>query len=183
MRRLLNERNKSLFVKITVLVAVIFGFGISHAQNALHGKKTMSIAVRAVVTDNIPFDWIVLKNIRIDQGMNFDANDRIYISPIKSPYAGLVKIKGSPGTRVLISYKSSGTLSDKSGNSKVIIHYEVSGNSELNQAASIMFQDNQAVIQMPTNGIYYLWIGGHLILSNMTGGNLSGQFSLEINFI
>ena len=136
MKSILSVRNKKLIVRITVLTTVLFGFEIANAQNSLYGKKTMSIAVQAVVINNIPFDWIVLKNIRLDQRTNFDINDRIKISPIKSPYAGLVEIKGSPGKRVLISYKSPGILYDKNGPSKVLVYYELSGNSELNQAAS-----------------------------------------------
>ena len=183
MKSLLSIGNKKLFIRLTVLFTVLFGFEMGNAQNSLYGKKTMSIAVQAVVTNNIPFDWIVLKNIRLDQKTNFDVKDRIKISPIKSPYAGLVEIKGSPGKRVLISYKNPGFLYDKNGHSKVLVYYELSGNSELNQAASIKFQNDEAVIQMPASGIYYLWIGGHLNLSNISSGSLSGQFSIEVNFI
>ncbi len=144
-------------------------------------STNFSISIKAVVTNNIPFEIISLKNMRVHVLPN--DNQNVYISPLTNPDAGMLMAKGRTGTRVLISFLKSDELIDQQSKASIKIDYELSGSPGQTQFSSDPFHNEEAIIDLPENGTYYLWVGCRVNLSGVSGGKFLGLFTIEIDYI
>ena len=59
----------------------------------------------------------------------------------------------------------------------------MSGNDKWVQRASKIMDAGEAVINLGSDGIYYLWVGGHINISKAVTGKYTGQFTMEIEYL
>lgn len=143
--------------------------------------ENVSISVSARVVSESPVELTTLSNMIVVGGNN--GGEEIYISPISSANAGLMQVKGTPGSQARITYIMSEVLSEASGQGSINIKYEMSGNPERVQSSSKLIDTGETILNFGADGLYFLWVGGHIDLSNTTGGKFVGQFTLEIDYI
>jgi len=162
---------------LLILIAVSGLTG--HAQAPAGNQLTLSVS--ATVVSDTPVEIITLRNLQVSgeeikQGI-------IYISPVTSPYAGLMQLKGEPGKMVRISYLMDDELLEEEGKGKIMINFELSSNHERIQAASSLVYTGELLIRFDHTGTSYLWIGGRIDTGLATHGKYTGSFTIEIEFI
>jgi hypothetical protein len=107
----------------------------------------------------------------------------IYISPVTDINAGLLLAKGKPGSRAIIHYKIHEILHENDGEGTISLRYELSTFPLLVQRASKINNSGEIILNFGKDGLFYLWVGGHVNLSNATTGKYTGQFTFEILYI
>jgi len=143
--------------------------------------SSISINVSANIVSNSPVELTTLNNL-ILRG-NYAGMKDFYVSPISSPDAGLMRAKGKPFSQARITYLMEEVISDTIGTGKIILKYEMSGNTQRVQRASRLIDTGEAILNFGDDGLYYLWIGCHIDLSQASAGKYNGQFTLEIIYI
>lgn len=141
-----------------------------------------NIKVKARVVSEYPVGLVTLQHMSIDGGA-FTGINELYVSPINSRKAGLMRVKGRPGSLVRMSYISKETLPGIDGDGYVTIRYEMSGYKKRIQAASRLIDNEDFEFTLNKDGYYYLWMGGKVIMGNVTPGKYKGQFTVEIQYI
>jgi hypothetical protein len=144
-------------------------------------SENISISVSATVVSNSPVELTTLSNL-ILKG-NYSGLKDVYISPVTNPDAGLMLAKGRPNSQARLSYIMEEILSDEKGPGKILLKYEMSGNRERVQKASKLIDTGEAILDFGEDGVYYLWVGCHIDLSNALTGKYIGQFTLEIEYL
>lgn len=144
-------------------------------------RKILPVNVTVTVLNKVPVQLITLNNINIPAGI--ESNKEIYISPVNSSFAGLLKAKGLPDAKVRMSYLIDELLPEENGNGNISIRYEMSGNERWFQESSVLINTGEAVFNIGSNGIYYLWVGGHINIVEAGVGRYHGKFTLEIEYL
>lgn len=122
---------------------------------------------------------VTLRNINLNAPNA--VNGIVTIAPITSPYAGLMRIEGSPGKRVRLTYLNFETLLEEGGSGGVVVaNYRISGFGEDNQTASILLDIGEATITISDQGYYFLWLGVVLDISQAKPGNYVSEFMIEM---
>ncbi len=140
------------------------------------------IKVKARVVSEYPVGLVTLQHMRID-GAAFTGINEMHVSPINSSNAGLMRVKGRPGSLVRMSYISKETLPEVDGEGFVTIRYEMSGYEKKIQVASRLIDSEDFEFTLNMDGYYYLWMGGKVFMGNVTPGIYKGQFTVEIQYI
>jgi hypothetical protein len=107
----------------------------------------------------------------------------IYISPVTDLNAGLLLAKGKPGTRAIIHYRIHEVLQEENGEGTIGLRYELSSYPLLVQRASRLNNSGEIILNFGKDGLYFLWVGGRVDLSNASTGKYTGQFTFEILYI
>jgi hypothetical protein len=139
--------------------------------------KSVNLMASATLLDNL-----VLATIR---DVNLDGPNAVEsivtVSPVSSPYSGLMRIDGRPGKTVRITYLTNETLVEEGGSGGFVkARYQISGFDKDNQLASILLDAGEATVRLGQDGKYYLWLGAILDLSAAQPGNYNSEFILEI---
>ena len=145
------------------------------------GGSSISINVSATVVSDSPIELLTLSNM-IVQAEIID-NQNIYISSISNPNAGLMQVKGKPGSKARVTYILNEVLSQADGNSSITIKYEMSGHPERVQRAAKLMDTGEVLLEFGTDGLYYLWVGGRVNVSKAIPGKYTGQFTIEIEYL
>jgi hypothetical protein len=167
------QRTRLTSIMIFLTVAAI------HAQIPV--RNNIIINVTATVISNSPIELTTLNNMAIK--IDNKQQKEIYISPISDPGAGLMLAKCRPGSQVRLTYMIQEEITEENGSGKIKLNYEMSGYPSRVQSASSLFLTGEALLNFGIDGIYYLWIGGRINLSNALPGKYKGQFTLEIVYI
>lgn len=105
----------------------------------------------------------------------------IILSPINSPFAGLMRIDGTPNSVVRITYLTSETLLEEGGSGGTVrARYQISGFENDNQLASALLDVGEAAVRLSKDGRYYLWLGAILDIRNSKPGQYVSEFVLEV---
>jgi hypothetical protein len=106
----------------------------------------------------------------------------ITITPVTSSLAGLMRIEGSPGRVVRLTYLTTETMVEEGGSGGVVrAEYRISGFESDNQGASALLDIGEATIRLSRQGKYFLWLGARLDISRATPGNYVSEFIIEMD--
>jgi len=168
-----------LFLPIIFLIILLCNSAAG--QSCVCSTGSASLNITATVLNISPVQLTTLHDMYIDRDLN---NDReIYISPLTGINAGLMRADGIPDAQVRMTYLMNEVLREESGNGKISIHYEMSGNDEWVQEASEIIDTGEAVFNLGDDGSYYLWIGGFVNIADAGPGKYNGQFIIEIEYL
>jgi hypothetical protein len=163
---------------LSLVIFTLLGL-MAEAQIAVSKSNSINVSATLVSDDHI--DLMTLNGMLISG--DFDKKKELYISPITDPRAGLILAKGRAGSQARLTYTIQEVLVEINGAGSIKMRYEISGCSSLVQLASTSFLKGVAILNFSSNGLYYLWVGGHANMSKAFAGNYIGQFSLEIVYI
>lgn len=107
----------------------------------------------------------------------------LIISPINDTEAGFMIAQGTPEAEFRLNYLPAREIAQISGNNYLTFNYEISGSTENEQTTSELIEIDSRNLQFNSEGRYYIWIGGHIILENAAPGNYEGDFTIEIDYI
>jgi len=165
----------------TILIIWVLLMAVKGVNAQIPGGSSISINVSATVVSDSPIELLTLSNM-IVQAEIID-NQNIYISSISNPNAGLMQVKGKPGSKARVTYILNEVLSQADGNSSITIKYEMSGHPERVQRAAKLMDTGEVLLEFGTDGLYYLWVGGRVNVSKAIPGKYTGQFTIEIEYL
>jgi len=147
------------------------------AQN--QDKITASVNVHANVIQSI--ELITIHSLTF--GDLQPGQKELYINPINNLNAGYMIALGTPAAAFRIDYVAEQRITQADGKGAITFSYEISGNTEENQATSEILKQENRNIMFNVDGRYYFWIGGRLDLKNAQPGNYQADFTIEIDYI
>ncbi len=149
-------------------------------NNDLIRKANLTVRASAIVNDNLRM--LTIRNI--DLIAPAVEEDRILVSPLTSPYAGLFKIIGNPRARIRITFLQRETLvetNDEIG--KVQAEYNLSAAFEDLQNQSTLLDVGEVNVNLSEKGILFVWLGADLDLSDAVPGIYQSEFTVELEYI
>jgi len=164
-----------------ILVIWVLLLAVQGVKAQIPAGGSISVNVSATVVSDSPIELTTLSNMVLFGEIN--ENQEIYISPISSSKAGLMRAKGKPGSKARVTYILKEALSNDNGNSNITIQYEMSGHPERIQRAAILVNTGEIVLDFGSDGLYYLWVGGRVNISKAAPGKYTGQFTIEIEYL
>lgn len=174
--------NSNMKYVVVLLLVFLATFMQSRAQVNPVGVpyyyfRSFAVPTSANIQDNLGL--VTLRNINLNAPNA--VNGIVTVAPITSPYAGLMRIEGSPGKRVRLTYLNFETLLEEGGTGGVVVaNYRISGYGEDNQTASILLDIGEATITISDQGYYFLWLGTVLDISQAKPGNYVSEFMIEM---
>jgi hypothetical protein len=153
-----------------------------HAGDDVSQDVSVHVSAMVVASNDHPVSLVTLRDLVI-RGEIRNAGQKIYVSPLESPFAGLIRAEGQPGETVRIYYEMNERLTDRFGNTMLDITYEMSGNNERIQDSGMLADIGEHEFRLNKEGCYYLWIGGWIDISTAAAGIYKGQFIIEIMYI
>jgi hypothetical protein len=172
---LLSFKNLFLFFIISL------NFSSLTCCSQMNAIGECSLGIVAIVKDRAALRLETLYNICIDYRPGDE--DEIYISPVASSNAGLMRAYGTPGSQVRMTYLPTDVLSEENGNGTIAVYYEMSGNKRWLQESSKLTDTGEAVFNLGSDGAYYLWVGGLINVTKAGAGQYRGRFTLEIEYL
>ncbi len=174
-------KNKTGIEIIKTILGLLLVFVAITVKAQITTKNGISIVVSATIVSDFPVELTTLNNLVVSGDES--AEREIYISPLTSSWAGLMRAKGKPGTQARMTYIVKEVLSNETGMGYITLNYEMSGNAERVQRASNLINTGNAILKFGEDGLYYLWVGGKVDTSNAVSGKYTGQFTIEIEYI
>jgi hypothetical protein len=174
--------NSNMKYVVVLLLVFLATFMQSRAQVNPVGVpyyyfRSFAVPASANIQDNLGL--VTLRNINLNAPNA--VNGIVTVAPITSPYAGLMRIEGSPGKRVRLTYMNFETLLEEGGTGGVVVaNYRISGYGQDNQTASILLDVGEATITISDQGYYFLWLGTVLDISQAKPGNYVSEFMIEM---
>lgn len=163
-------------------LAIILFLSVPAAAGAqVKVRGDLSVSVSATLLNDAPLELTTINNLVISG--DYGQSKKVYISPVTSAEAGLMKASGRPGSQARITFIMDEIIQNHEGNSAITVRYEMSGNKERIQRSSRLFDTGETTITFGSDGVYYLWLGCSLNTGNAGPGNYQGQFTLEIEYI
>ena len=167
-----------------LLVTFIFFIGLTwkgFAQdNDFIRKANLSVRASAIVTDNLRM--LTIRNI--DLIAPAVEENRILVSPMTSPYAGLFKIIGNPRARIRITFLQRETLVESNEEiGEVQAEYNLSAAFEDLQNQSTLLDVGEVNVNLSDKGILFVWLGADLDLSAAVPGVYQSEFTIELEYI
>lgn len=107
----------------------------------------------------------------------------IYVNPVNSLNAGYMIAVGTPDAEFRLNYLPKRELTQINGTETLTFTYEISGNTEENQATSELLELDNRNIRFNSEGQFYKWLGGRVNIENAAPGNYEGDFTIEIDYI
>lgn len=140
-------------------------------------NRSVRVSASASVMNNI-----TLTTIRdISLSTQTAVQGIITLSPVNSPFAGLMRIDGTPNSVVRITYLTTETLLEEGGSGGTVrARYQISGFENDNQMASALLDVGEAAVRLSKEGRYYLWLGATLDVRNSKPGQYVSEFVLEV---
>ncbi len=169
---------QTLFYHILNPVLFILLAGIN-----LFGQTSNAISIKASATviESKEIELITIQEFAIDIGKAVDGV--IEITSQRDATAGLMLLRGRPGAAFRLKYAPQLQLVNNTGNGAIIIDIGLSGFTTDNQMASEPVYAVQQTMSFSPQGKYFLWIGGHINISNAPAGNYAGELIIEIEYI
>jgi hypothetical protein len=143
-------------------------------------KATLSVTATAIVTDNL--QMLTIRNIDLIASVVED--NKILVSPMRSPFAGLFKIIGNPNARIRITCLQRETLVESNkGIGEVKAEYNLSVAFEDLQKQSTLLDIGEANMNLSDKGFLFVWLGANLDLSAALPGIYRSEFAIELEYI
>lgn len=162
----------SLLVFVALHIQTVYAQGIQQ----VHSRK-LSVSASATIIDNLSL--ITMRDINLASPTAVE--NKILISPITSPFSGLMRINGRPGASIRITYLSTETLLEQKGSGGVVqAVYRISGYESDNQAASVLLDIGEANVRLGKDGTYFIWLGANIDISKATPGEYISEFIIEM---
>lgn len=148
------------------------------AQNGPGSQtRTVRMSATATIIDNLGL--VTMRDVDLMSPTIIDG--KITVSPVTSPYAGLMRIAGRAGSMVRISYLSQETLIETGGSGGIVrANYRISGFENDNQAASVLLDIGEANVRIGKDGFYYIWLGAIIDVERATPGGYVSEFIIEM---
>lgn len=162
-----------------LLLLLFYSLQALHAQSDEKQGVTATVNVSAEVIQSI--ELITINTMQF--GNMQPGQDEIYVNPINNLNAGFMIAIGTPDAQFRLNYLPERELTEIDGNGSLTFEYEISGNSEENQATSEILEYDNRNIQFNSEGRYYIWVGGRVNLENAAPGSYEGDFTIEIDYI
>jgi len=144
-------------------------------------KKNISISVAATVMSTGSVEIVTLQNISV--GGTSRLTGELFISPLTGDKAGLMMLKGKPGSVARVRCLLTEELQEINGNGCLVIHYQLSGYPGRVQHAAKIIDTGEVNVTFNEEGVYYLWIGGRIDLKRALPGIYRGQFTIEVEYL
>lgn len=172
------------FMKYLTALLVVFLASFTHSWAQVNPPgvpyyyfRSYTLPTSANIQDNL--GMVTLRNINVNSPNA--VNGIVTIAPITSSYAGLMRIEGSPGKRVRLTYLTFESLLEEGGSGGVVVaNYRISGFGQDNQISSILLDIGEATITISDQGYYFLWLGVVLDISQAKPGNYVSEFMIEM---
>lgn len=167
-------------MKLSFFFTLFFLFNTSLilGQSA-DNRITAEISINAQVIQSI--ELITVNSMQF--GSAQPGQMELYVNPVNDINAGYMIAVGTPGAEFRLNYLPEREITQVDGDNTLSFKYEISGNSEEDQATSELLEVNNRNIQFNNEGRYYIWIGGRINLENAAPGNYEGDFTIEIDYI
>lgn len=163
-----------------LLIILILGMlgGNMDVYAQIHGYSPQ-VSVRAFAEVISNTSLITIRDVNLNETKIVDG--LLSVSPISSPFAGLMRIDGTPNAQIRITYLTSETLIDENGSGGTIkARYRISGFGADNQFASTLLDVGEAIIRVGQSGQFFLWLGADLDLSMAQPGVYTSEFIIEL---
>jgi len=144
-------------------------------------QSSVSIKASAIVVEQAEIELITIKDLELDESMALDG--KIYINAKYHPKTGVMMVKGRPNANIRITFIPKMLLVNRFGKGDLQFYYEVYGYPDDNQSASEPLDAVDRMLRFSEQGNFYLWVGGHIDISNAWPGNYEGEFTLEIEYL
>lgn len=165
---------------ILFLVFGCFGSVASFGQSTNSGFASFNVRATATVTDNL--NMLTIRNIDLINPPVMEG--LIVVNPITSPFAGMFKIIGSPGSRVRITYLQREIIKESNeGIGVVSADYVLSAAFNDLQFQSALLDVGEGVFPIGPDGELYVWLGANLDLTKATPGVYLSEFIIELEYI
>lgn len=169
-----------------LLLAVLTGYlftpvspaAAQSEQNVTTSEVSIDVSARVLAGS---VELITIRSINLS-GAEAE-NGRIDINPIFSSNAGKMIAVGSPGSDIRVSFLENRELTHSSGNEILMFNYVIAGNTEDDQSTAEILQQENRELGFNSEGLFYLWIGGNVDISQAVPGNYQGEFTLEVEYI
>lgn len=169
-----------LFNTIIMMVGTTLGttwMAAAQSDESTVLNRSVRVSASASVMNNVS-----LTTIRdISLSTQTAVQGIITLSPVNSPFAGLMRIDGTPNSVVRITYLTTETLLEEGGSGGTVrARYQISGFENDNQMASALLDVGEAAVRLSKEGRYYLWLGATLDVRNSKPGQYVSEFVLEV---
>ncbi|MBC8191023.1 MAG: hypothetical protein H8E18_01460, partial [FCB group bacterium] len=141
-------------------------------------NSSRDLNVSATVVDQI--EVVTLSDI--DAGIVLPGQTEKLISPITDGGAGLLRLEGQANSSIQVSYSKQVTMTNLETNQPLLMNYLLSGNTENNQSASMLFTTNPENVSLNAEGIFFIWVGCRFSLKGLVPGQYDGDFLVEVEY-
>lgn len=166
--------------KIVMMIALTFSTNwtaTAQSEETSGIGGTFRVSASASVMNNVSLTTI--RDITV--GTQTAVQGIITLNPTNSPFAGMMRIEGTPNSVVRITYLTNETLIDEGGSGGTVrARYSISGFDSDNQMASALLDVGEAAVRLNKDGLYYLWLGAILDIKNAKPGQYVSEFVLEV---
>lgn len=139
--------------------------------------RTVQLSATATIINNLGL--VTMRDVDLTTPTIIDGI--ITVSPVASPFAGLMRINGRAGAQIRITYLAQETLIETGGTGGVVrANYRISGFENENQAASVLLDIGEANVRLSSDGYYYLWLGAIIDVARATPGGYVSEFIIEM---
>jgi hypothetical protein len=168
---------RKLFVIWLIIMLTQCWDAAAQTQPQVVDTRTVRLSATATIIDNLGL--ITMRDVDLNSPTIIDGT--ITVSPITSPFAGLMRISGRAGAMVRITYLSQETLLETSGSGGIVrANYRISGFENDNQAASVLLDIGEANVRLSKDGHYYIWLGAVIDVARATPGGYISEFIIEM---
>lgn len=151
----------------------------------------MSIKAQVIETVNarINIEANIVQSIQLItvKSMSFGSvepgQEEVYVNPVNDVNAGYMIAIGTPGSEFRLDYFQQRTLYHTAGGNDLSFEYEISANEIEDQASSELLEFNDRNLTFNEEGIFHIWVGGRVNITNAEPGNYEGDFTIEIDYI
>lgn len=147
------------------------------AQN----KASVAIKAQAEVVNKTGIELVTIKDMEIDESMAREGIIRI--SAKYDSQAAVMMVKGIYNARFRVSFVPVVEIVNSIGTGKLLMHYDIYGYARDNQSASEPIDAVNRILQLESDGKYYLWVGGRIDISKAMPGCYYGNFTIKIEYI
>lgn len=146
---------------------------------ALCAQNQINITVSATVQSSIELITIESMDLR-----NSDREDMtVRVDPLQSSSAGKMEARGTPGSEFRLVYLPQRELINTRGSGTLLFTYNIAGNHHDEQETAELLDQEGRDLEFNDDGEFYIWVGGHVNLSEAEPGSYEGEFTIEIEYI
>jgi hypothetical protein len=168
-------------MKRTLLIALFLVLGNCYLKAQSNDNAEINVSATVIGSTQNSIELITVNTIQF--GNTQPEDGQIYINPITSLNAGFMIANGNPEAEFRLNYLPDRILTQINGNGSLIFNYQISGNSEDDQATSELLDLENRNLRFNEEGQFFIWVGGLIDLSNAAPGNYEGDFTIEIDYI
>jgi hypothetical protein len=171
---------KTVF-NILLLIFMIANLTLTSINASGQSSDMIEAGIKVSAEVMADIDLLTMRNLIFPD--IYEDDDEIFVSPILSENAGMMKVKGIPNARFRINYLNKVKLVSENDEGFIFVEYFVSGFSDENQYASGIIDAVDAELTLNENGEFFFWIGAKIDFSQTITGQFLGQFTIELEYM